>query len=182
LQVYNDIVYDLLSPPNRSKNALRIREAVGTPSSETVSQARGILDFTDEELCSKGEEDRALTLTPQSQMNERSSRSHALLQLTVTGNAAGDVIFPTVTRAKLNLVDLAGSEKWSKGSDGGSGCGEQERERIRINYSLSALGHCIAALGETGRRHVPFRDSPLTRLLQDSLVGGKSVVIATVSP
>ncbi|CAN0156592.1 unnamed protein product [Ectocarpus sp. 6 AP-2014] len=58
----------------------------------------------------------------------------------------------------------------------------QERERSRINSSLSALSNCIACLGEARRTHVPFRDSPLTRLLQDSLVGGKTVVIATIRP
>ncbi|CAM9456476.1 unnamed protein product, partial [Ectocarpus fasciculatus] len=58
----------------------------------------------------------------------------------------------------------------------------QERERSRINSSLSALSNCIACLGEARRTHVPFRDSPLTRLLEDSLVGGRTIVIATIRP
>lgn len=63
------------------------------------------------------------------------------------------------TRAKLSLVDLAGSEKGA-GSTVGS---TQERERSRINSSLSALSNCISCLGDARRTHVPFRDNPLTR-------------------
>lgn len=63
------------------------------------------------------------------------------------------------TRAKLSLVDLAGSEKGT-GSAVGSA---QERERSRINSSLSALSNCISCLGDARRTHVPFRDNPLTR-------------------
>ncbi|CAM9193197.1 unnamed protein product, partial [Hapterophycus canaliculatus] len=108
----------------------------------------------------------------------------------------------TTTRAKLSLVDLAGSErggagvgaragtsepgqrdKWEPSSQDEEDCGEvQEWERSRINASLSALSHCISCLGEMRRTHVPFRDNTLTRLLQDSLVGGRTFVIATLRP
>lgn len=68
------------------------------------------------------------------------------------------------TRARLCLVDLAGSEKGGRAACRGSVEGEgQERERLKINSSLSALSNCISCLGETGRTHVPFRDNPLTR-------------------
>ena len=90
-----------------------------------------------------------------------------------------------VRRAKLSLVDLAGSEKWS---DEVAASQQFARELRAINTSLSALGNCIAALADLateahrGGGHVPYRDSVLTRLLQDALGGGtRAVVIATAS-
>ena len=71
------------------------------------------------------------------------------------------------TRAKLSLVDLAGSEK-GEGSAVGSA---QERERSRINSSLSALSNCISCLGDARRTHVPFRDNPLTRWAPNEAAG-----------
>ncbi|KAJ1391975.1 kinesin-like protein, partial [Ochromonadaceae sp. CCMP2298] len=79
---------------------------------------------------------------------------------------------------KLNLVDLAGSERQKK-----TGAKDATlKEGIKINMSLSALGNVISALSEGGR-HIPYRDSKLTRLLQDSLGGNtKTMMIAAVSP
>ncbi len=90
-----------------------------------------------------------------------------------TGNNGCDSGVVT-TRAKLSLVDLAGSEKgrgWGgreaqkdgSPSQVGEGRAAQERERLQINASLSALSNCISCLGEAQRTHVPFRDNPLTR-------------------
>jgi kinesin family protein 3/17 len=89
-----------------------------------------------------------------------------------------------VRKAKFNLIDLAGSEKWGTGAysvhQGGK---DLSKELTAINGSLSALGNCISALADRNRKHVPFRDSPLTRLLQDSLGGNtRTLVLATVSP
>ncbi|GIQ89150.1 kinesin-like protein, partial [Kipferlia bialata] len=82
-------------------------------------------------------------------------------------------------RSKLNIVDLAGSEKWGEGTEPGS---QRAAEMITINRSLSTLGKCVYALVQ-GWGHVPYRDSTLTRLLQDSL-GGTSLLtfVTTVSP
>lgn len=81
--------------------------------------------------------------------------------------------------AKLNLVDLAGSERISKTG----ATGERLKEAQKINLSLSALGNVISALVEGKSQHVPYRDSKLTRLLQDSLGGNtKTVMIANCSP
>ncbi|CAM9946051.1 unnamed protein product [Scytosiphon promiscuus] len=94
-------------------------------------------------------------------MNKLSSRSHTIVQLTVSNTRPARARFGalTTTRAKLSLVDLAGSERGTAVE-----CREaRERERSRINTSLSALSNCISCLGEARRRHVPFRDSPLTR-------------------
>ncbi|KAM4597327.1 kinesin-like protein KIFC3 isoform 1-T2 [Fundulus diaphanus] len=108
-------------------------------------------------------------------LNEHSSRSHALLIITVSGfnSTTG-----TRTQGRLNLVDLAGSERIGKSGAEGS----RLREAQCINKSLSALGDVISAL--RGRHaHIPFRNSRLTYLLQDSLSGdSKTLMMVQVSP
>merc|ERR1719160_2392193 len=80
---------------------------------------------------------------------------------------------------KLNLVDLAGSERQSKTQ----ATGDRLKEATKINLSLSALGNCISALVDPKIGHTPYRDSKLTRLLQDSLGGNaKTVMIANMGP
>ena len=130
-------------------------------------------------------------------MNEHSSRSHAVitLHIAVTGTPGSEGII--ATNSKLHLIDLAGSERQSK--TGASG--QQLKEGAAINLSLSALGNVINALteatkGNTGdpkadkkkgakspKKMVPYRDSKLTRILQDSL-GGNSVtcMLTAMSP
>lgn len=84
-----------------------------------------------------------------------------------------------IKAGKLNLVDLAGSERQSKTH----ATGQRLREATKINLSLSALGNVISQLVEGKVTHVPYRDSKLTRLLQDSLGGNtKTVMIAAISP
>lgn len=80
---------------------------------------------------------------------------------------------------KLNLVDLAGSERQSKTQ----ATGIRLKEATKINLSLSALGNVISSLVDGRQGHIPYRDSKLTRLLQDSLGGNtKTVMIAAISP
>ena len=110
--------------------------------------------------------------------NKQSSRSHSVFTLKVVvkqTNTAGE---EEVRAGQLNLVDLAGSE-----CIGRSGAkNERAREAGNINQSLLTLGRCITALTE-GHAHIPFRDSKLTRLLQESLGGrAKTCIIATLSP
>ncbi|XP_028170110.1 kinesin-like protein Klp68D, partial [Ostrinia furnacalis] len=108
-------------------------------------------------------------------MNEHSSRSHAVFLVTV------ETAHRTTNRirvGKLNLVDLAGSERQRK--TGASA--ERLREASRINQALSSLGNVISALAENSP-HVPYRDSKLTRILQDSLGGNsKTIMIANIGP
>ena len=92
----------------------------------------------------------------------------------------GDVHKISIVKAKLNLVDLAGSERAEKTGASGSTL----KEGANINMSLMALGNVINALSEAGskRQHIPYRDSKLTRLLQESLGGNAAtVMIAAIS-
>ncbi|XP_028036943.1 kinesin-like protein Klp68D [Bombyx mandarina] len=108
-------------------------------------------------------------------MNEHSSRSHAVFLVTVeTAHRKTN----RIRVGKLNLVDLAGSERQSK--TGASA--DRLREASRINQALSSLGNVISALAENSP-HVPYRDSKLTRILQDSLGGNsKTIMIANIGP
>jgi len=119
-------------------------------------------------------------------MNDTSSRSHALFIIIVEQNEitleeeTGE-IRQTFRVGKLNLVDLAGSERVR--ISGASG--KQLEETKKINQSLSALGNVIAALTDRSntRQHIPYRDSKLTRILEDSLGGNcKTTMMAMVSP
>ncbi|XP_078741275.1 chromosome-associated kinesin KIF4-like, partial [Lampetra fluviatilis] len=114
-------------------------------------------------------------------MNAQSSRSHAIFTITVEQRGREDR--ESHCRSKLHLVDLAGSERAKRTKAEG----DRLREGININRGLLALGNVISALGEEGaaRRahHVPYRDSRLTRLLQDSLGGNSlTLMVACVSP
>ena len=118
-----------------------------------------------------GDQTRTVKAT---RMNEYSSRSHTLFTIDVVQR------FPNSAekRGKLNLIDLAGSEKISKSG----AAGETLEEAKKINLSLSALGHVIKSL-TTDAEHIPYRDSKLTRILQDSLGGNfKTNLIVTGSP
>uniref|UniRef100_H0WHQ6 Kinesin family member 21A n=1 Tax=Otolemur garnettii TaxID=30611 RepID=H0WHQ6_OTOGA len=137
--------------------------------------------------------------TASTQMNVQSSRSHAIFTIHVcqtrvcpqidTENGTDNKIisessqmneFETLT-AKFHFVDLAGSERLKRTG----ATGERAKEGISINCGLLALGNVISALGDKSKRatHVPYRDSKLTRLLQDSLGGNsQTIMIACVSP
>ena len=124
--------------------------------------------------------------------NATSSRSHAILQLSFEIEHHGRSGQTTVSTSKLSLADLAGSEKilTSEGQDGVISLQENEyvktkhlRELTSINTSLSCLGNVIAALTNKHRTHIPYRDSKLTRLLQDSLGGNtRTILLACVAP
>jgi hypothetical protein len=117
--------------------------------------------------------------TGETSMNKDSSRSHSIFTIyieTAEDGEDGDTKFRV---GKLNLVDLAGSEKQSKTN----ATGDRLKEAQKINLSLSALGNVISALVDGRSTHIPYRDSKLTRLLQDSLGGNtKTVMIAAISP
>ena len=131
-----------------------------------------------EHVMTVGNQNRAVGAT---NMNEHSSRSHAIFIITVESSIIGMDGRSHIRVGKLNLVDLAGSERQDKtGNVTGS---ERQKEGIKINLSLSALGHVISALVDRKSTHIPYRDSKLTRLLEDSLGGNsKTVMVANVGP
>ena len=109
-------------------------------------------------------------------MNDESSRSHSIFILTVTQNNMEDL---SCKVGKLYLVDLAGSEKIAKTGAQGTTLDEAKK----INQSLTTLGKVITALTDKKSSHVPYRESKLTRILQESLGGNsRTCLIITCSP
>ncbi|XP_078042937.1 osmotic avoidance abnormal protein 3 isoform X1 [Augochlora pura] len=178
LEIYNEKLRDLLQDGN--SELLMLKE---DPNRGTYV-AGGLREVTvkDAEECARlveqGDKRRALAAT---KMNAASSRSHAVLTLSLETLAIndGNQTENTVKRGRLHLVDLAGSERQTR--TGASG--DRLKEAASINLSLSALGNVISALAAGHGRHVPYRDSKLTRLLRDSLGGNaRTLMIACVSP
>ena len=177
LQIYNEMISDLLKPENANKN-LSIRE----------DRQRGLYVDNLSEWAVRGPSDiytlleRGATCREVSNtfMNDVSSRSHAVFMITVEQLISAKSGKQITKIGKLNLVDLAGSER----TRFTGATGKQLQESIKINKSLSALGNVINALTDTKeRKHIPYRDSKLTRLLEDSLGGNcKTTMIATISP
>merc|ERR1719158_2045732 len=107
-------------------------------------------------------------------MNQDSSRSHAIFTIHVETEQDANI-----RAGKLHLVDLAGSERQSKTM----ATGIRLKEAAKINLSLSALGNVISSLVDGKAKHIPYRDSKLTRILQDSLGGNtKTTMIANCGP
>ncbi|XP_037305422.2 kinesin-like protein KIF3C [Pungitius pungitius] len=177
LEIYLEEVLDLLDPNHGTARALELRES---PESGvyvrdlTSCVCKSIKEI--EEVMNVGNQARAVGATD---MNEHSSRSHALFLITVECSQPGPDGRKHIRVGRLNLVDLAGSERQAK-----TGVqGERLKEAAKINLSLSALGNVISALADGRSGHVPYRDSKLTRLLQDSLGGNaKTVMVATLGP
>ncbi|XP_055981272.1 kinesin-like protein KIFC2 [Sorex fumeus] len=176
VEIYNEAVRDLLAPgpPER----LAVRQG---PAGQGEIQVAGLTYWdvpnleTLHQMLSLGRSNRATAATA---MNQRSSRSHALVTLTLRGAAPPR---GPGTAGTLHLVDLAGSERAWKAAAAGPARGDREgaqrlREARTINRSLLALGGVMAAL-RARRPHVPFRDSQLTRLLQPALGPGATAVL-----
>lgn len=180
LEIYNERVRDLLNPA--SKGNLRVREHPATgPYVEDLAKL-AVQSFPEiENLMDEGNKARTVAAT---NMNETSSRSHAVFTLTLTQKRHDvETNMDSEKVAKISLVDLAGSERAT--STGATGA--RLKEGAEINRSLSTLGRVIAALADlsSGKKNlkVPYRDSVLTWLLKDSL-GGNSMtaMIAAISP
>uniref|UniRef100_A0A8C6S563 Kinesin-like protein n=1 Tax=Neogobius melanostomus TaxID=47308 RepID=A0A8C6S563_9GOBI len=176
LEIYLEEIRDLLDP-NHANTRLELRENPDTGvyvRDLTSCVCKSIKEI--EEVMNMGNQVRAVGATD---MNEHSSRSHALFLITVECSQPGPDGRKHIRVGRLNLVDLAGSERQAK-----TGVqGERLKEAAKINLSLSALGNVISALADGRSGHVPYRDSKLTRLLQDSLGGNaKTVMVATLGP
>ncbi|KAI9989268.1 hypothetical protein PInf_019429 [Phytophthora infestans] len=175
LQLYNEELKDLLDPDTDKK--LRLMEDVKRGGiycmnllEITATTAKHVY-----ELVNTGVKNR---ITSETLMNENSSRSHSIFTIRIHSkehNAAGEDLLRV---GQLNLVDLAGSE--CVGRSGARNA--RAREAGTINQSLLTLGRVITALVDN-LPHVPYRDSKLTRLLQESLGGrAKTTIIATLAP
>uniref|UniRef100_A0A8C1AYR9 Kinesin family member 13Bb n=1 Tax=Cyprinus carpio carpio TaxID=630221 RepID=A0A8C1AYR9_CYPCA len=182
MEIYNEKVRDLLDPKG-SRQALRVREhKVLGPYVDGLSRL-AVTSYKDiESLMSEGNKSRTVAAT---NMNEESSRSHAVFNIILT-HTLRDLKTGTSGEkvSKLSLVDLAGSERADKTGAGG----ERLKEGSNINRSLTTLGLVISALAEQGAgknksKFVPYRDSVLTWLLKDSLGGNsRTAMVAAVSP
>uniref|UniRef100_F7AAZ2 Kinesin-like protein n=1 Tax=Ciona intestinalis TaxID=7719 RepID=F7AAZ2_CIOIN len=175
LEIYNEEVRDLLSKQIKDKLELKEHPDRGVYVKDLLKQPVSNVAEC-EQIMAFGWKNRSVGATL---MNADSSRSHSIftiyLEACDTGIDGGDHI----RAGKLNLVDLAGSERQSKTGS----TGERLKEATKINLSLSALGNVISALVDGKSKHIPYRDSKLTRLLQDSLGGNtKTLMVACLSP
>ncbi|KFP19700.1 Kinesin-like KIFC3, partial [Egretta garzetta] len=172
-EIYNEALRDLLGKEPQEKLEIRL-----CPDGSGQLYVPGLTEFrvqSVEDINKVFEFGHVNRATECTNLNEHSSRSHALLIVTVRGL---DRSTGLRTTGKLNLVDLAGSER--VGRSGAEG--NRLREAQHINKSLSALGDVIYAL-RSRQGHVPFRNSKLTYLLQDSLSGdSKTLMMVQVSP
>lgn len=187
LQIYMEMLQDLIIP--NAEKQIRIREnpeggvylsgITWTP----VTTTKNCMD-----LMYQGDRNRNTAFTS---MNSHSSRSHAVYMIRVEKRAKytadqleelekkGEKPDQSMTNSILYLVDLAGSERVSKSKAAGSRLDEAKN----INLGLLALGNCIQALSDKKTKYIPFRDSKLTRLLEDSLGGNsKTSLVVTIGP
>ena len=172
LEVYNEEIKDLLIEDMRHAEKLEVRQGEFGNYVPGLTQCPvgSIQDVFD--LFTQAESNRSTATT---NMNEHSSRSHMMLTISVISENKST---GQVNRGKLNLVDLAGSERINKSG----ATGQALKEAQNINKSLSALGDVIAARAAK-QTHIPFRNSTLTYLLQDSLSkDSKTLMICCISP
>ncbi|KAL1920952.1 uncharacterized protein VTP21DRAFT_11587 [Calcarisporiella thermophila] len=184
IEIYNERVRDLLNP--KVKGPLRVREhpSLG-PYVEDLSKLV-VTSFSDiDSLMDEGNKARTVAAT---NMNETSSRSHAVFTVLLTQKRFDELTkLETEKVSRISLVDLAGSER----ANATGATGQRLKEGANINKSLTTLGKVIAALAENSSGHgkkkkevfIPYRDSVLTWLLKDSLGGNsKTAMIAAISP
>ncbi|CAK1554391.1 unnamed protein product [Leptosia nina] len=175
LEIYNEEVRDLLG--NNPHQSLEVKERpdIGVFVKDLTGYVVHNADEL-EKIMAVGNKNRHIGATA---MNIESSRSHAIFSITVESSKKGEDGKMHVKMGKLHLVDLAGSERQSKTQ----ATGTRLKEATKINQSLSVLGNVISALVDGKSTHIPYRNSKLTRLLQDSLGGNsKTVMIATIGP
>ncbi|XP_066296014.1 osmotic avoidance abnormal protein 3-like isoform X2 [Branchiostoma lanceolatum] len=175
LEIYNEEIRDLLGKDHKQKLELKEHPDRGVYVKElTKHSVHNVPEC--ERIMEMGWKNRSVGATL---MNADSSRSHSIFTIFLE-MCSTDKEGETHLRAgKLNLVDLAGSERQAKTG----ATGDRLKEATKINLSLSALGNVISALVDGKSKHIPYRDSKLTRLLQDSLGGNtKTLMIACLSP
>ncbi|KAG6674613.1 hypothetical protein I3842_15G052200 [Carya illinoinensis] len=208
IEILKEEVRDLLDPTSLSKSETANGHSgkvpvTGKPPIQIRETSNGVITLagstefsvsTLKEMATCLEQGSLCRATGSTNMNNQSSRSHAIFTITLeqmrkfspsicSDSSLNETMNEEYLCAKLHLVDLAGSERAKRtGSDG-----LRFKEGVHINKGLLALGNVISALGDEKKRkegvHVPYRDSKLTRLLQDSLGGNsRTVMIACISP
>lgn len=181
MEIYNELVFDLLNPKNNKKGGLKVRNHPTTgPYVEDLSKLVVHSYAEIDSLMDEGGKARTVAAT---NMNATSSRSHAVFSIVLTQTISTSSGFVKNVVSKIHMVDLAGSERAT--STGASG--QRLKEGANINKSLSALGKVISALAKKseGKKNVfvPYRDSILTWLLRESLGGNsKTIMLAALSP
>ncbi|KAL6255389.1 hypothetical protein P5V15_013726 [Pogonomyrmex californicus] len=177
LELYNEELLDLLTNDSDMPSKIKLYEDITKKGSVIIHGLEEIIVHNKTEIYKIFERGSARRQTAATMLNSNSSRSHTIFTITIhikENTSSGEELLKT---AKLNLVDLAGSEHIGR-----SGAIEKRaREAKSINQSLLTLGRVITALVEKAP-HIPYRESKLTRLLQESLGGRtKTSIIATVS-
>ncbi|XP_044776341.1 kinesin-like protein KIF27 isoform X2 [Neomonachus schauinslandi] len=185
IEVYKEDLRDLLELETSIKD-LHIRE--DEKGNTVIVGAKECQVESADEVMSLLEMGNAARHTGTTQMNEHSSRSHAIFTISICqveknmeAGEDGSWYSRRQIVSKFHFVDLAGSERVTKTGN----TGERFKESIQINSGLLALGNVISALGDPRRKssHIPYRDAKITRLLKDSLGGSaKTVMITCVSP
>ncbi|KAG8854871.1 kinesin-like nuclear fusion protein [Tulasnella sp. 330] len=178
LEIYNETIADLLGKGGENtKHEVKHDKGGRTSVTDVVVYPLRSPDQV-QKLLALAQSRRTVHATL---MNERSSRSHSVFTLRITGTNEGT---GETCEGCLNLVDLAGSERLK--DSGAANHKDRLKETQAINKSLSALGDVIAALGEkaaSSEKHIPYRNSQLTYLLQNSLSGNsKTLMFVNVSP
>lgn len=172
LEIYRERIRDLLDTSDDPPD-LKIRQ-----SEIKGNYVQGLIEkhvYGPQEIMSVIKEGAAQRTTASTNLNNTSSRSHAVLTITLTQKLQDG----SELTSKMHLVDLAGSENVGRSEVTGTTLAETQA----INKSLSCLGNVIFALTEKGREHIPYRDSKLTFLLQDSLGGNsKTCIVCTATP
>ncbi|XP_076283673.1 kinesin-like protein 98A isoform X1 [Lasioglossum baleicum] len=188
LEIHNERVKDLLRLDQSQSHSLRVREHPKRGPYVQDLSSHLVYDYSDIQECMvRGNTHRT---TASTNMNDVSSRSHAIFTITFVQAGLSEGNMPSETVSKVHLVDLAGSER----ANATGATGQRLKEGAHINKSLVTLGSVISALAEvsstndvssSSKRNVfiPYRDSVLTWLLKDSLGGNsKTIMIAAISP
>lgn len=175
LEIYNEEIRDLLSKNPKQKLELKDHVDGGVYVKDLTNMiSKGVTDL--QAIMDTGQKNRSVAST---MMNNESSRSHSIFTITIETSETRKDDKDHICVGKMNMVDLAGSERQSKTG----ATGDTLKEATKINMSLSALGNVISALVDAKTSFIPYRDSKLTRLLQDSLGGNtKTVMCACIGP
>lgn len=181
LELYNEDLIDLLDKTvsKLPRPKPQIREENGVLFVSNIIEEKCESPEAVIQILGKGSSGRTTAAT---EMNDTSSRSHAIFTVTLKIKEPTRVGGVLTTTSKFFFVDLAGSERLKKTNSEG----DRKKEGISINQGLLALGNVISALGDESKKsqtHIPYRDSKLTRLLQESLGGNsQTLMISCVSP